>query len=58
VPRDLTEPSRFKNPPARIRSFQILIPQFVYGDFFDNIGHELKGSWRAYRVRFAPLADE
>jgi hypothetical protein len=28
----------FKNRPAGIRSFQILIPQFVYGDFFDSIG--------------------
>jgi hypothetical protein len=37
VPGDLTEPSRFKNPFARIRLFQILIPQLRFGDFF-NMG--------------------
>jgi len=31
--------SRFKNPLSWIRSFQILIPQFFCGDFFNNIGH-------------------
>ena len=28
-----------KTRPPGIRSFQIPIPQFVYGDFFDSIGH-------------------
>src|SRR5258708_24401012 len=34
------EQHRFKNPFARIRLFQILIPQLRFGDFFNSIGHE------------------
>jgi hypothetical protein len=48
APRDLTEPSRFKNPLAWIRSFHILIPQFLRGDFFDSIDPlaDIRAPWR------------
>jgi hypothetical protein len=40
MPRDLTEPSRFKNLFAGIPSFQIRIPQLLCGDFFNSVGHD------------------
>jgi hypothetical protein len=35
------EQHRFKNPFARIRLFQILIPQLRFGDFFNTIDPSL-----------------
>jgi hypothetical protein len=48
---------RFKNPFVGIRSFQILIPQLHFGDFFNTIGQSRKTALRAYRVRFTPVSD-
>jgi hypothetical protein len=40
APRDLTEPSRFKNPLGPIRLLRIFILQVLRGDFCNTICHE------------------
>jgi hypothetical protein len=40
--RASNEQHRFKDPFARIRLFQILIPQLHFGDFFNSIDPERK----------------